>query len=211
MPAPIRFYFDFASPYAYFALAGIERLAQEHGRTVEWRPILAWAVLKVQGIAPPMDVPVKKSYFLTDMKRSATFHGVPYRHPAKLPLSSHLAARLYHALAEHDLPAAKAFGRDAFTAFFTRAEDISDESVVIGLAARHGLGEDEARNTMSGRLGRERLAAMVDAATADGVCGSPFFMVDGEPFFGADRLPQIAWRLAQAPATPQSGAVASDG
>ena len=58
---------------------------------------------------------------------------------------------------------------------------------------------------MNGPLGRARLAAAVDAAVADKVCGSPYFIVDGEPFFGADRLPQIAWRLGQAHAIPASG------
>ena len=57
---------------------------------------------------------------------------------------------------------------------------------------------------MEGPLGRERLAAAVDAAIADKVCGSPFFIIDGEPFFGADRLPQIAWRLSQANAVSSS-------
>ncbi len=47
----------------------------------------------------------------------------------------------------------------------------------------------------TGGLGRERLNGAVAEAVAAGVCGSPWFFVDGEAFFGADRLPQIAWRL----------------
>jgi 2-hydroxychromene-2-carboxylate isomerase len=121
---------------------------------------------------------------------------VPYRHPSRLPLSAHLATRLYYAIAERDLGTARSFGRDVFAAFFTRDEDIADQAVVVRLAAAHGLTPDEAQEAMNGPLGRRRLSAAVDAAIADGVCGSPWFIVDGEPFFGADRLPQIAWRLA---------------
>jgi 2-hydroxychromene-2-carboxylate isomerase len=209
MAEPIRFYLDFASPYAWFALDGIERLAREHGRPLEWRPVLIWAVLKAHDIAAPLNVPAKRGYFLTDMTRSAAFHGVPFRHPSKLPLSAHLASRLYYAIAERDLPRAKAFGRAVFAAFFTRDEDISDAAVVTRLAGSHGLAAAEAHEAMNGALGRERLAATVDAAIAEGVCGSPFFIVDGEPFFGADRLPQIAWRLAsQAHATGTADAPA---
>ena len=204
MAAPIRLYLDFASPYAWFSLDGIETLAREHRREIEWRPVLIWAVLKAHGIAPPMDVPAKRDYLVADMVRSAAFHGVPYRHPSKLPLSAHLASRLYYALAENDLPRALAFGRDVFAAFFTRDEDISDADVVIGLAGRYGLAAAEAQNAMNGPLGRERLAAAVEAAVSDKVCGSPFFIVDGEAFFGADRLPQIAWRLSQ-PHAPGPG------
>lgn len=194
---PIRLYFDFASPYAYFALPGLELLAEEHGRELEWRPIILWAVMKAHGIAPPMDVPVKRDYFITDMKRSAAFYGVPYRHPDRLPVSSHLPARLYWHLAQIDLSTAKEFGRSVFQAFFTAGEDITNDTTVVGLAVQLGLDEATARDAMSGPVGREKLAAMVDLAIADGVCGSPFVIIDGEPFFGADRLPQIAWRLGQ--------------
>src|SRR5690606_13046498 len=109
---------------------------------VEWRPILMWAVLKAHGIAPPMDVPAKRAYFLNDMKRSAAFHGLPYRDPVKLPLSSHLAARLHHAVGKEDPAQAEAFARRVFSAFFTEQRDISDESVLIGLAAEAGIGAD---------------------------------------------------------------------
>lgn len=194
---PIRLYFDFASPYAYFALPGLERLAEEHGRELEWRPIILWAVMKAHGIAPPMDVPVKRDYFITDMKRSAAFYGVPYRHPVRLPVSSHLPARLYWHLARLDPSAAKEFGRSVFSAFFNAGADIASDTTVVGLALRLGLDEAAARDAMSGPVGREKLVAMVDLAIADGVCGSPFAIIDGEPFFGADRLPQIAWRLGQ--------------
>jgi 2-hydroxychromene-2-carboxylate isomerase len=51
---------------------------------------------------------------------------------------------------------------------------------------------------MEGPLGRQRLGEAIERAVADHVCGSPYFLVDGEGFFGADRLPQIAWRLGQA-------------
>lgn len=195
MPAPIRFYMDFASPYAYFARPGIERLAAAHGREIEWRPVLVWAVLTAQKIAPPMEAPARMRYFLTDMARSAAFHSLPYRHPSKFPISAHRAARLYYAIAETDVAKARAFGKAALAAFFADDADITSEAVLVGLAEEHGIAPDAAREAMDGAPGRERLAAMVDAAIADGVTGSPFFIIDGEPFFGADRLPQIEWRL----------------
>jgi 2-hydroxychromene-2-carboxylate isomerase len=193
--APIPFYFDFASPYAWFALDRIESLAREHDRVVEWRPILLWTVLKAQGIPPPLDSPVKREYFFADMARSAAFYRVPYRHPANLPLSSHLASRLYHALAVDERARAMAFGRDVFECFFVTNKDISKEAVLLALAARQGIGADAAHDAMNGQLGRARLAAAIDAAVLDKVCGSPSFILDGELFFGADRLDQIAWRL----------------
>jgi 2-hydroxychromene-2-carboxylate isomerase len=199
MKKPILFYFDFASPYAYFALDGIERLAESHGRTVEWRPILVWALLKAHGIAPPLEVPVKRAYFEADMKRSAAFHGISdYRHPGRLPVSSHRAARLFYDLQTRDAALARSLGREAFRAFFTRDEDISDEDTLVRVASRVGIDPSAARNGMNGETGRAALGAMIDTAVSEGVCGSPWFIIDGEAFFGVDRLPQISWRLETA-------------
>jgi 2-hydroxychromene-2-carboxylate isomerase len=195
MKPPIVLWFDFASPYAYVALDASERLAARHQREIEWRPILVWALLKAQSIPAPMDPPARRAYFVPDMARSAAFHGVPYRHPAKFPLSTHRAARLYYALAEHDRDRARALGRDLFSAYFADGVDISEPAALTELAARHGMDAQATAAAIEGETGRARLAAAIEQAVATGVCGSPWFDVDGEAFFGADRLPQIAWRL----------------
>jgi len=194
---PLRFYFDFASPYAYFALRPLQALAQEHGRHIEYRPILMWAVLKAHGIAAPLDAPVKRAYFMADMIRSAAFHGTPYRHPTKLPVSSHLATRLYYTIVEQRPESAPTLVREIFDAFFARGEEITFADVLRALATTQGLDLETAREAIEGPVGRQRLAEAVDLAIADNVCGSPYMIVDGEGFFGADRLPQIAWRLSQ--------------
>lgn len=196
MPDPIRFYFDFASPYGYFASARIDELASRHGRAVEWRPILMWAVLKAHDIAAPMESAVKRDYMLGDMERSAAFFDLPYRRPAKLPLSSHLAARLYYAVRSDDPDRAASLAWRLFEAFFVDQRDISDADTLVAIGASAGVAEDTAREGMSGTNGRAQLEAAVAEAVSAGVVGSPHFILDGEGFFGADRLPQLAWRLS---------------
>ena len=196
MPAPIVLWFDFASPYAYFAWEAAERLAAAHGREIEWRPILLWAVLKAQSIPAPMDPPAKRAYFHSDMARSAAFHGVAYRAPDKFPISSHFAARLFYAIADADQARARALGKTLLASYFAENIDISETSALIAIAMRQGLSAEAAQEALEGEIGRRGLYQSVDAAVAAGVCGSPWFLVDGEPFFGADRLPQIAWRLS---------------
>jgi len=198
MATPMTLWFDFTSPYAYFALDAVERLAEEHGRKLEWRPILLWAVLKAQGVPPPMDAPARRAYLLGDMARSAAFHAVPYRAPSRFPLSSHRAARLFYALAEHDGAAACAVGRDVFAAYFRDDADISDLPTLAEIAARHGVTREEAAAAAEGEAGRRRLGEANDDAIAAGVCGSPWVEVDGEAFFGVDRLLQLKWRLSGA-------------
>jgi len=195
MAAPLAFWFDFASPYAYFALDGVERLAQEHGRAVLWRPLLLWAALKAQGAPSPMDPPAKRAYFLADIARSAAFHGVAYRAPSRFPLSSHKAARLFYGLGAG--PLARAVGRDVFESYFAADADISDAATLAEIAGRHGVSRADALAATEDEAGRRGLEQANAAAVAAGVCGSPWIVLDGEAFFGADRLPQLAWRLSR--------------
>lgn len=192
MAEAIRFYFDFASPYAYFASREIEKVAADCDRSVEWRPVLLWAVLKAHAIAPPMDAPVKRDYFFKDMARSARFYGLPYEQPAKFPLSSHLAARLFHFIDRDDSQASITFARRVFSTFFVEGVDISDETVMTELASEVGLSSELAKEGMKGPQGRALLESAVSEAIADGVIGSPFFIADGEKYFGADRLSHLA-------------------
>lgn len=192
---PIRFYFDFASPYGYFAAQEVDGIGAEFGRAVEWRPILLWAVLKAQGIAAPLDSPVRLAYLLNDMERSAAFLGMPYRRPAKFPLSSHLAGRLFYAIREREPGKASALARRMLCAFFAEGRDISDATTLSELAAEVAIAPETTAEAMQGSVGRAGLEAAVTEAVAAGVVGSPYFLVDGEGLFGADRLPQLRWFL----------------
>lgn len=193
---PIRFWFDFASPYAYFALNEIEAIGREFSRPVEWRPVLLWAVFKEQGIAAPMDAPSRQNYLLHDMQRSAAFLGLPYTHP-QLPISTHLAARLFHSAAQADPNRSKQLAKRIFTAFFTEKVDIRDEAEILRLAGEVGFDAQWTQEAIKGAEGRALLENEVGQAVSAGVIGSPYFMVDGEGFFGADRLPQLRWRLSE--------------
>lgn len=195
MAGPIVFYLDFASPYAYFALDRIEAIGRAAGRDVEWRPVLVWAIFRELGIAAPTEVAARRDYMFADMKRSADYLGIPYRHPENLPASAHLATRLYLTVAERDPALARQLGRNLFDAFFRDQRDITDKAEVIAIARQAGIDETGAEDGLNGPRGRELLAAAIARGVADGVIGSPFFIIDGERFFGADRLPQIGWRL----------------
>jgi len=195
MTASIEMWFDFASPYAFVALDAAEQVAARYGRTVRWRPILLWAALKAHGVPPPMDPPARRAYFLVDMARSAAYFGRTYRAPRHFPISTHRAARLYYTLAERDPALARAVGGSLIDAYFQDDQDISGAEAIATVAARLGVPETESTAAKDSEVGRRALAQANEAAVAAGVCGSPWFVVDGEAFFGADRLPQIEWGL----------------
>jgi 2-hydroxychromene-2-carboxylate isomerase len=196
MPEPIRLYLDFASPYSYFALAPLQRLAQENGRALELRPILLWAVFKQQGVTNPIEKPARRSYFLQDVVRTAAFFGVPFQVPNPLQISAHLAARLFYAWTAERPADAPRLASEIFAAFFVDGRDITTAESLAALPCLSGQAPDALRDMIEGAQGRSRLSEAVDEAVVAGVTGVPFTVLDGESFFGADRLPQIAWRLA---------------
>jgi 2-hydroxychromene-2-carboxylate isomerase len=199
LPRPIDFYFDFSSPYSYIASEWIDALAARHGRTVNWKAVLLGATFQAAELRPPVAHPIKREYSLRDFERSARFAGVPLKIPAKFPIPTQNAARLYWWLAEQDAERAKQWARHCFRAYFARAVDLSDTAQLRPLAEEFGLDADAAEAVWNDPAWKARLKAENEAAIAAGVFGAPFFVVDGEPFWGNDRRPQIERWLEKGP------------
>ena len=191
MAAPIEFYFDFSSPYGYVASAKIDAIAAKHGREVLWRPYLLGVPFKKAGIQPLVNVPMKAEYSLRDFARNARFHGVEYRHPTRFPTGTTAAVRAYYWIESTDAARAKAFAQALFRVYFIDDRDISDPETSVAVSATLGFAADTVRAALADEAVKNRTREIVDAAVAKGAFGSPFFFVDGEPFWGSDRLDQI--------------------
>lgn len=192
--APIEFYFDFSSPYGYLAACRINALAAHHQRRVNWKPVLLGPMFKVAGTAPLAQVPLKGPYSIRDFPRTARFLSIPYKHPDPFPIGTQNAARAFYAINDRDAVKAHQFAMACYSSYFVKGIDISPAETVADIAA--GLGENRAQvlATMSDPAMKDRLKKEVEDALAKGVFGSPFIIVDGEPFWGNDRLDQVdAW------------------
>jgi 2-hydroxychromene-2-carboxylate isomerase len=196
MSRPIEFYFDFSSPYGYIAGEKIDAIAARHGREVLWRPFLLGAAFKVTGGVPPMQVPVKGPYHLHDFPRSARFHGVPYKLPSKFPIATVGAARAFYWLDAKNPAGARELARALYRAYFVEDVDISEPEKMIAVCAKLGLAAEQVRAGINDPAVKERTKAEVEKAVAAGAFGSPYIVIDGEPFWGADRLEQIERWLA---------------
>jgi 2-hydroxychromene-2-carboxylate isomerase len=183
MSTPIDFYFDFSSPYGYLAAQKIEPLAAKHGRGVTWRPILLGAAFKATGAGPLPSIPLKGDYSKRDFLRSARFHDVPFRIPDQFPISTLSACRAFYATStEKQITLAKAL----FRAYFVDNVNISEADSVLRISAALGVKPD-----LNDQAVKDKTRAEVDAAIAKGVFGSPYILVDGEPFWGMDRFDQL--------------------
>ena len=192
--APVNFYFDFSSPYGYLAATKIDALAASHGREVAWRPILLGPAFKASGNAPLIGQPLKGDYSIRDFQRTAKFMNVPFSMPTPFPISTQNAARAFYWVQDHDVVQAKALALALFKTYFVDGRDITAPEVVVDIAATLGINRDELSTALASPAVKERLKKEVEASLAIGVFGSPYFVIDGEPFWGSDRLEQMdAW------------------
>jgi 2-hydroxychromene-2-carboxylate isomerase len=200
MPNPIDFHFDFSSPYSFLASERIEALAARHGRTVTFRPLLLGVVFKASGSAPLTEqYGPKARYSVHDFERSARFAGIRYRHPSKFPIGAVGASRAVLWLQQHRPGKANEFVHAVFRALFQNDRDISDAAVVAGIAQSIGIeGEALMQAAQSPEI-KDELRRRVEEAVALGVFGAPTIVVDGEVFWGNDRLPQVERWLAAGP------------
>jgi 2-hydroxychromene-2-carboxylate isomerase len=196
MSSDIAFYFDFVSPYAYLAATRIERLAAAHGRRVRWKPVLLTALSQAAGTQLAPFLPLKWQYVQRDLERSARLAGIPYRLPAGFPQLLLAPGRAMTWLAAaHGEDTAASFARTCFSAYFGDGVDIGDKEVLAGIAGALGV----RREALLAALEDEAVKAAFKQASADavdrGVFGVPFMIVDGEPFWGFDRLEQLEAKL----------------
>jgi 2-hydroxychromene-2-carboxylate isomerase len=192
MSGPIDFYFDFSSPYGYFAATRIEELAVNNGRLVNWHPVLLGVVFRTVGTAPLTSYPVKGDYAYRDFERTARFYGIPYRRPPRFPLPTQAAARamLWTAQAVGEARAIE-LAQAIFRAMFVDGVAIDDADEVLRIGAAIGIDRDALAAGLESEAVREKLREETRQALARGVFGAPFMIVDGEPFWGFDRFNQL--------------------
>lgn len=191
MSSAIDFYFDFSSPYGYLAAEQIEALAARHGREVAWRPILLGAVFPQTGSQPLLNIPLKGDYARRDMERSARLLGIPFRIPPNFPFMSVAACRAYYWLQDRDPAQAVALAKALYRAAFAEGTPIDAADSVVKVAEAVGVDGESLAAALTDPAVKQRLRDEVDAAIAKGVFGSPLIVVDGEPFWGHDRLGQV--------------------
>ena len=189
MPEPIAFYFDFSSPYAYFAAQKIDEVAMEFGgREVEWKPFLLGVAMKTTKNEPLAHQPMKGEYSEQDWDRLARFMKVPWKMPVHFPIASLTPARAYYWILDRDKDLAKEFARACFHSYYAEGSDIRSVDVIVEIGKSVGLDGDELRDAVRDGEIKERLKDETWAAVQAGVFRSPFFIVDGEKFWGSDRI-----------------------
>ncbi|MCV2350210.1 2-hydroxychromene-2-carboxylate isomerase [Paucibacter sp. Y2R2-4] len=199
MSAPIDFFFDFASPYGYIASQQIDKIAAQYGRSVTWRAIVLDANFQsLERIRIPSNI-MRSDYIRRDAERLAAYYSTPYKTPSNLGAHTEQAARIFHWVHDRQPEQGRDFAHRVLKAYFVDDQNIAAEEVLQAIATDIGLSADDFQDASANPASRARLKAEVDMAEARGVFGSPFFIVEGERFWGNDRLPQLERWLANGP------------
>jgi 2-hydroxychromene-2-carboxylate isomerase len=184
----IDFYFDFASPYGFIAAMQMETLT----RPVRWRPFLLGAIYKAVGQSP-LEHPLKRDYVINvDAPRTARRIGLQLKVPQGFPEHSLPASRAFYWIDRRDPAAAVAFAGDVYRKYWLEGRSTTDMEVVVDSAVAIGFAREAVLEGVQSRETKERLASENEAALQRRVFGSPFFIVNGEPFWGSEQIPFLS-------------------
>ncbi|WP_298194297.1 2-hydroxychromene-2-carboxylate isomerase [Novosphingobium sp.] len=194
MTRTIEFIFDFVSPNGYLVWQPLKDLAARKGATITLTPTLLGGMHKLTGNAPPFirdaDVKGKNAYAQLEMQRFIARHGLTkFRMNPAFPFRSVELLRLL--LAAIDLACGEAFADAFLRAIWEEGLDPSDTAAVDAVIAAAGLPAAALAEGAQSQAVKDRLAANTQAAVDRGAFGIPTFFVDGEMFFGKERLGQI--------------------
>lgn len=192
MTTPTDFYYDFISPYSYFAFAQREELRKKTGRELRLRPVSVGLIMEQVGNVPTsVTCKAKRRYLGQDIARWTRKLGVPFAsHPKFGSFST--APLIKAALAAAD--DVEAFSAAAFSAVWVEQAPIDDE---VGMRAWLGNKDERFARYWNDR---DELTSALDARVAEavgvGAFGVPYFHTDRGDFFGNDRLDFLIEALA---------------
>ena len=192
MSPSLEFWFEFGSTYSYLTAMRISAAASARGVVVSWRPFLLGPIFADQGWkTSPFNIhKAKGAYMWRDVARRAKRYGLPFERlpetgPGAFPQNGLTAARI--ALIGLDEGWGEDFTRAVFHAEFAKSRDIADADLLARLAKEAGAADNVMDRALDA-ANKDRLKNNVDEAFRLGIFGAPSFVVEGEVFWGDDRL-----------------------
>jgi len=188
MGRPLEFWFEFASSYSYPAALRVEADASARGVEVVWRPFLLGPIFAAQGWedSPFNLYPAKGAYMWRDLERVCARQGLPLRRPSRFPRNGLRAARV--ACAHEGEPWLPGFVRAVYRANFAHDRDPADPALLAELLEGLGQPAEPILAAAAGEATKTKLRLRTQEAARLGIFGAPSFRVDGELYWGNDRL-----------------------
>jgi 2-hydroxychromene-2-carboxylate isomerase len=193
----IQYYFTASSPWVYLGHQAICELAARHGARLNAKPLRLVGVWEVSGAVPlAQRSPTRQRYRLIELQRYAELRRMPIvLKPKWAPLDATLADLCVAAILLEGADPLDFMGK-LFAAFWADDRNIADEPVVASLLGASGF--DPVR--IIGRARGAEAAALRESHTAEAIAadaiGVPAYVLDGEVFWGQDRIDLLDRALA---------------
>jgi 2-hydroxychromene-2-carboxylate isomerase len=186
-PKVVRYYFSFSSPFAALADARIDALVEEVGADLDPIPLVAPPSEPPEGIAATL-LEHKRSYQYEDAARWARKLGLPWHSsaPPQVPVDAMDASIGYYVVREKGVE--RAYRNGVFRVCWADGHDIVDRDLLGDCARDAGLSRDDFVKRLDDEHYRNAFWARAVEGLEDRVFGVPLFVVDGERFWGNDRL-----------------------
>lgn len=193
MTKAVEFLFDFGSPTSYLAYKQLPKIVARHGARIVWTPILLGAVFKATGNSSPVMVPLKARYMNADLARFAKRYGVVLNFNTHFPVNTLPLMRgaiAYQTTNQFDI-----YVNAMFDAMWAHPRNLNDQAEIARVLNDIGIEPDDFLARIDRPDVKEKLKANTEGAVARGVFGAPTFFVDGDMFFGQDRLDFVEEKL----------------
>ena len=193
MPRQVDYYFSFQSPWAYIGHDAFSQVARTYDLKVNYRPVVLVDLFSETGGLPLMKRhPVRQRYRMVELQRWRDKRGLKFHlRPANWPFNARLADGVVIAAIEAGLDP-EPFMRRAFAAVWEDQLKLTDPATLIKLADDSGLlGQQLVERSASEEISAAYEQNRQDALAAD-VFGSPVYVLDGEVFWGQDRIELLA-------------------
>jgi 2-hydroxychromene-2-carboxylate isomerase len=198
MAKKLEFFYDCSSPWTYLAFTRIEEVATRHKAELIWRPILVGGVFNAvnPSVYESRERPVKAKarYYAKDLQDWAHLYGIKIGQPTVFPVNSVKAMRGAFVALEHGR--ISPYSRRVFESYWGEDRDISKDDVLRDIVRTVDLDEKEYFAKIAAPEYKEKLKATTEELISRGGFGSPSIFVEGEMFFGNDRLALVEHALA---------------
>ena len=189
MASKIHFYFDFISPYAYFAWRKLPALAKKYNREIEAHPVVFGKLLDKWGQLGPAEIPPKRNWLNEYCFRYAALNGFKYNPPKKHPFNPLAALRM--SLKEVSGDDQLRVIDSIFKGGWSHGADLGDLSTLISLLTKESIDGKSLSEKILDLNIKELLINETSFAIEKGVFGVPTIIIDDNLFWGNDQMDHI--------------------
>ncbi|MDE2418496.1 MAG: 2-hydroxychromene-2-carboxylate isomerase [Burkholderiales bacterium] len=188
MSKQVEFLFDVGSPYSYLAYKQLPKIAAAQGAQIRWTPVLLGGIFQATGNHSPAEVPAKGLHSNIDLQRWARHFGVTFGMNPNFPINTLQLMRGAVGMQMRSETEFHTYLDAVFAAMFGKPQNMGSPEVVASVLADAGIDPALFLTLVNDTAVKEMLKKNTTEAVQRGAFGAPTFFVNGDMYWGQDRL-----------------------